>query len=142
MRLARVVSRFCSIKRGYHQRVIDRFEHPKNIGSLDKKDPTVGTGIVGSPACGDVMKLQIRVENGKIVEAKYKVFGCGSAMASSDYATEQIVGKRIEETSTLTNKDIAKYLSLPPVKLHCSMLAEDAVLAAVTDYLKKTFPKP
>ncbi|KAF8373484.1 hypothetical protein PRIPAC_79913, partial [Pristionchus pacificus] len=120
------------------RRLIDHYENPRNVGSLDKNDPNVGTGIVGAPACGDVMKLQIRVDdNGKIVEAKFKTFGCGSAIASSSLATEWINGKTIEWAEKVQNKDIAKELSLPPVKLHCSMLAQDAIQAALSDYKKK-----
>uniref|UniRef100_A0A8D9BWP5 Iron-sulfur cluster assembly enzyme ISCU n=1 Tax=Cacopsylla melanoneura TaxID=428564 RepID=A0A8D9BWP5_9HEMI len=119
----------------YHENVIDHYENPRNVGSLDKKDNNVGTGLVGAPACGDVMKLQIRVdENGKIVEAKFKTFGCGSAIASSSLATEWVKGKTVDEALKLKNTDIAKELCLPPVKLHCSMLAEDAIKAALSDY--------
>ncbi|CEF67151.1 Iron-sulfur cluster assembly enzyme ISCU, mitochondrial [Strongyloides ratti] len=122
----------------YHQKVIDHYENPRNVGSLDTKDPNVGTGIVGAPACGDVMKLQIKVDdNGKIVEAKFKTFGCGSAIASSSLATEWIQGKTTEYASKIKNDQIAKELSLPPVKLHCSMLAQDAIQAALNDYKKK-----
>ncbi|GMS95266.1 hypothetical protein PENTCL1PPCAC_17441, partial [Pristionchus entomophagus] len=124
------------------RRVIDHYENPRNVGSLDKNDPNVGTGIVGAPACGDVMKLQIKVDdNGKIVEAKFKTFGCGSAIASSSLATEWINGKSIEWAEKVENKDIAKELSLPPVKLHCSMLAQDAIQAALSDYKKKQTKK-
>ncbi|CAH8876043.1 unnamed protein product [Trichobilharzia szidati] len=123
----------------YHKNVIDHYENPRNVGSLDKKDKSVGTGLVGAPACGDVMKLQIKVdENGKIVDAKFKTFGCGSAIASSSLATEWIKGKTIEEAEKIKNSDIAKELKLPPVKLHCSMLAEDAIKAAIKDYQKKS----
>jgi len=119
----------------YHQNVLDHYENPRNAGSLDKKDKTVGTGLVGAPACGDVMKLQIKVdENGKIVDAKFKTFGCVSAIASSSLATEWVKGKTVDEAGQLKNTDIAKELSLPPVKLHCSMLAEDAIKAALADY--------
>jgi len=119
----------------YHQNVLDHYENPRNAGSLDKKDITVGTGLVGAPACGDVMKLQIKVdENGKIVDAKFKTFGCVSAIASSSLATEWVKGKTLDEAGQLKNTDIAKELSLPPVKLHCSMLAEDAIKAALADY--------
>merc|ERR1712151_147703 len=122
----------------YHERVIDHYENPRNVGSLDKKDPTVGTGLVGAPACGDVMKLQIKVDNnGKIVESKFKTFGCGSAIASSSVATEWVRGKSVEDVMSIKNSDIAKHLKLPPVKLHCSMLAEDAIHAAVDDWKKK-----
>lgn len=119
----------------YHPKVIDHYENPRNVGSLDKNDTTVGTGLVGAPACGDVMKLQIKVdENGKIVDAKFKTFGCGSAIASSSYTTEWVKGKSVDEALRLKNTEIAKELSLPPVKLHCSMLAEDAIKAALSDY--------
>ncbi|XP_037037215.1 iron-sulfur cluster assembly scaffold protein IscU [Bradysia coprophila] len=119
----------------YHANVLEHYENPRNVGSLDKKDASVGTGLVGAPACGDVMKLQIKVdENGKIIDAKFKTFGCGSAIASSSLATEWVKGKTIDEAGKLKNTDIAKELSLPPVKLHCSMLAEDAIKAALADY--------
>jgi len=121
----------------YHHNVLDHYENPKNVGSLDKTDITVGTGVVGAPACGDVMKLQIKVEDGIIVDAKFKTFGCGSAIASSSYATELIKGKTLKEASQISNRDVAKYLKLPPVKLHCSMLSEDAVRSAIHDYQKK-----
>ncbi|EDW81644.1 uncharacterized protein Dwil_GK10917 [Drosophila willistoni] len=122
----------------YHENVVEHYENPRNVGSLDKKDITVGTGLVGAPACGDVMKLQIKVdENGKIIDAKFKTFGCGSAIASSSLATEWVKGKSIDEAGKLKNTDIAKELRLPPVKLHCSMLAEDAIKAALADYKVK-----
>ncbi|KAH6928643.1 hypothetical protein HPB50_018164 [Hyalomma asiaticum] len=118
--------------------VIDHYENPRNVGSLNKDDKNVGTGLVGAPACGDVMKLQIKVDdNGKIVDAKFKTFGCGSAIASSSLATEWIKGKNVNEAMKIKNTDIAKELSLPPVKLHCSMLAEDAIKAALSDYKRK-----
>ncbi|KAK8953393.1 Iron-sulfur cluster assembly protein 1 [Platanthera guangdongensis] len=122
--------------RGYHERVVDHYNNPRNVGSFDKNDPTVGTGLVGAPACGDVMKLQIKVDDntGKIVDACFKTFGCGSAIASSSVATEWLKGKQMEEVLVIKNTEIAKHLSLPPVKLHCSMLAEDAIKAAVKDY--------
>ena len=124
--------------RFYHQRVIDHYENPRNVGSLPKSDPDVGTGLVGAPACGDVMKLQIRVnDDGKIIDVKFKTYGCGSAIASSSLATEWINGKSIDEAVQLKNTDIARELSLPPVKLHCSMLAEDAIKSAVSDYKTK-----
>jgi len=124
--------------RGYHDKVIDHYENPRNVGSLDKNDINVGTGLVGAPACGDVMKLQIKVDDdGKIVDARFKTFGCGSAIASSSLATEWIKGKSLNEASTIKNTDIAKELCLPPVKLHCSMLAEDAIQAALKDYNTK-----
>ncbi|EDV28151.1 uncharacterized protein TRIADDRAFT_53451 [Trichoplax adhaerens] len=118
--------------------VIDHYENPRNVGSLNKSDENVGTGLVGAPACGDVMKLQIKVDdNGKIVDARFKTFGCGSAIASSSLATEWIKGKSIDDAKKIRNSDIAKELSLPPVKLHCSMLAEDAIRAAIKDYKVK-----
>ncbi|BET00935.1 NifU-like N terminal domain [Nesidiocoris tenuis] len=119
----------------YHKKVIDHYENPRNVGSLDKKAKNVGTGLVGAPACGDVMKLQVEVdENGKIIDAKFKTFGCASAIASSSLATEWVKGKTVEDALKLKNSDIAKELALPPVKLHCSMLAEDAIKAALSDY--------
>ncbi|XP_041642831.1 iron-sulfur cluster assembly enzyme ISCU, mitochondrial [Cheilinus undulatus] len=119
----------------YHKKVVDHYENPRNVGSLDKNSRNVGTGLVGAPACGDVMKLQIQVdENGKIVDAKFKTFGCGSAIASSSLATEWVKGKSVDEALKIKNTDIAKELCLPPVKLHCSMLAEDAIKAALSDY--------
>ncbi|XP_051923756.1 iron-sulfur cluster assembly scaffold protein IscU-like [Hippocampus zosterae] len=119
----------------YHKKVVDHYENPRNVGSLNKNAQNVGTGLVGAPACGDVMKLQIEVdENGKIVDAKFKTFGCGSAIASSSLATEWVKGKSVDEALRIKNTDIAKELSLPPVKLHCSMLAEDAIRAALSDY--------
>ncbi|KAM9810662.1 iron-sulfur cluster assembly enzyme ISCU [Neosynchiropus ocellatus] len=122
----------------YHKKVVDHYENPRNVGSLDKNAKNVGTGLVGAPACGDVMKLQIQVdESGKIVDAKFKTFGCGSAIASSSLATEWVKGKTVDEALTIKNTDIAKELSLPPVKLHCSMLAEDAIKAALSDYRVK-----
>lgn len=122
----------------YHKNVIDHYENPRNVGSLDKKDVNVGTGLVGAPACGDVMKLQIKVDDdGKIVDAKFKTFGCGSAIASSSLATEWIKGKSVDDAVKIKNTDIAKELCLPPVKLHCSMLAEDAIKAALSNYRQK-----
>lgn len=119
----------------YHKNVIEHYENPRNVGSLDKDDENVGTGLVGAPACGDVMKLQIKVDdNGKIIDAKFKTFGCGSAIASSSYTTEWVKGKTVDQALKLKNTEIAKELSLPPVKLHCSMLAEDAIKAALSDY--------
>merc|ERR1711872_176127 len=122
------------------EKVIDHYENPRNVGKMDPKNPNVGTGLVGAPACGDVMKLQIEVDDsGKIIDAKFKTFGCGSAIASSSLATEWVKGKNLDEAATIKNSDIAKELSLPPVKLHCSMLAEDAIKAALKDYkLKNT----
>jgi Fe-S cluster assembly scaffold IscU len=123
----------------YSQRVVDHFEHPRNVGSLDKNDPNVGTGIVGAPECGDVMKLQIQVdENDNIVDAKFKTFGCGSAIASSSLATEWLKGRKLDEALEIKNTDIVKELALPPVKIHCSVLAEDAIRAAVADLKEKT----
>jgi len=125
----------------YHDKVIDHYENPRNVGSLDKKKKNVGTGLVGAPACGDVMKLQIEVDDdGKIINAMFKTFGCGSAIASSSLATEWIKGKTLDDAGKIKNTDIAKELSLPPVKLHCSMLAEDAIKAALQDYKKKQMP--
>ncbi|CAN6345819.1 unnamed protein product [Urochloa humidicola] len=128
-----------AMRRGYHERVVDHYNNPRNVGSLDKDDADVGTGIVGAPACGDVMKLQIRVDegSGRIVDARFKTFGCGSAIASSSVASEWVKGKQMEEVVAIKNTEIAKHLSLPPVKLHCSMLAEDAIKAAVKDYEAK-----
>lgn len=125
-------------KRFYHPNVIDHYENPRNIGSLDKTDKNVGSGLVGAPACGDVMKIQIKVnEDGIITKTKFKTFGCGSAIASSSLATERIKGKHIDEAYLLKNTDIAKHLNLPPVKLHCSLLAEDAIKSAIKDYKNK-----
>ena len=121
--------------RTYHKRVIDHYENPRNVGTFDKSDHDVGTGLVGAPACGDVMKLQIRVKDNIIVDACFKTFGCGSAIASSSVVTEWIRGKTIDDASANTkNTDIAAFLKLPPIKLHCSMLAEDAVRASIEDY--------
>ena len=117
----------------YSKELLDHYENPRNVGSFDKEDDGVGTGLVGAPACGDVMKLQIKVEDGIITDAKFKTFGCGSAIAASSVASEWIKGKNINEVD-IKNKDIAKYLKLPPVKLHCSMLAEDAIKSAVKNY--------
>jgi nitrogen fixation NifU-like protein len=122
----------------YSQKVIDHYENPRNVGSLDAQDAAVGTGLVGAPACGDVMKLQIKVsDQGIIVDAKFKTFGCGSAIASSSLVTEWIKGKSLEEAGEIKNTTIAQHLSLPPVKIHCSMLAEDAIRAAIRDYKEK-----
>jgi Fe-S cluster assembly scaffold IscU len=122
----------------YSNEVIDHYENPRNVGTLDKKDDSVGTGLVGAPACGDVLKLQIKVDdNGIIIDAKFKAFGCGSAIASSSLVSEWVKGKNVDEALAIKNTEIAKHLSLPPVKLHCSMLAEDAIRAAVTDYKNK-----
>jgi nitrogen fixation NifU-like protein len=122
----------------YSDKVIDHYENPRNVGSLDKKDEHVGTGIVGAPECGDVMKLQIKVsDDGVIEEAKFKTFGCGSAIASSSLATEWVKGKTVDEALEIKNTDIVEELSLPPVKIHCSVLAEDAIRAALADYRSK-----
>lgn len=122
----------------YSEKVLDHYENPRNVGSMDKNDAKVGTGIVGAPACGDVMKLQIKVnKEGVIEDAKFKTFGCGSAIASSSLATEWIKGKTIDQASEIKNSDIAQELSLPPVKIHCSMLAEDAIKAAIKDFNDK-----
>ena len=122
----------------YSDKVMEHYERPRNVGSLDSGDSSVGTALVGAPECGDVMKLQIKVdENEKIIDAKFKTFGCGSAIASSSLATEWVKGKSIDEANTLQNTDIVKELSLPPVKIHCSVLAEDAIKGAINDYRKK-----
>ncbi|BBN01670.1 iron-sulfur cluster assembly enzyme ISCU, mitochondrial [Marchantia polymorpha subsp. ruderalis] len=127
-----------TLKRAYHEKVVEHYNNPRNVGSFDKNDPNVGTGLVGAPACGDVMKLQIKVDDeGNIVDSCFKTFGCGSAIASSSVATEWVKGRPMDEVLTIKNSDIAKHLSLPPVKLHCSMLAEDAIKAAVRDYKEK-----
>ncbi|KAI5124860.1 hypothetical protein M0805_007293 [Coniferiporia weirii] len=127
-----------ALARAYHEKVISHYESPRNVGSLPKNDKDVGTGLVGAPACGDVMKLQIRVdEKGIISDVKFKTFGCGSAIASSSYMTERVKGLSLEEAGKIKNTEIAKELSLPPVKLHCSMLAEDAIRSAIRDYRKK-----
>jgi len=126
----------------YSEKLIDHYENPRNIGSLDKNSEDVGTGLVGAPACGDVMKLQIKVgADGLIEDAKFKTFGCGSAIASSSLVTEWVKGKTIDEAGTIKNTDIAKHLALPPVKIHCSVLAEDAIKAAIADYRAKTAKK-
>jgi len=122
----------------YSEKLLDHYENPRNVGTLDKDDPSVGTGLVGAPACGDVMRLQIRVSpEGVIEDARFKTFGCGSAIASSSLATEWIKGKNIEEAATIKNSQIAEELSLPPVKIHCSVLAEDAIKSAIEDYKQK-----
>ncbi len=122
----------------YSKKVVDHYENPRNVGSMDKADTQVGTGLVGAPACGDVMKLQIKVSDEGIIEdVKFKTFGCGSAIASSSLATEMIKGKTLDEALTIKNVDIASSLALPPVKLHCSVLAEDAIRAAIKDYKDK-----
>ncbi len=122
----------------YSEKVIDHYENPRNVGSFDKDDPSIATGMVGAPACGDVMKLQLKVgENGIIEDAKFKTYGCGSAIASSSLVTEWVKGKSIDEATDIKNTDIAEELALPPVKIHCSILAEDAIKAAVDDYKSK-----
>ena len=123
----------------YSAAVIDHYENPRNVGSFDKSDPSVGTGMVGAPACGDVMKLQIKVDNdtGIITDAKFKTYGCGSAIASSSLITEWVKGKTLDQAGSIKNSEIAEELALPPVKIHCSILAEDAIKAAVEDYRKK-----
>ena len=126
------------LKNFYHQNVLDHFANPKNVGTMEEKDKNVGTGLVGAPACGDVMRLQIKVNKDGIIEdAVFKTFGCGSAIASSSYATEIIKGKKISDALKIKNNQIASYLKLPPVKLHCSMLAEEAIKAAVNNYKSK-----
>lgn len=125
------------IQRYYHSNVLKHFKYPKNVGSLSKNNKDVGTGIVGAPACGDVMKLQIKVKDGIITDSVFKTFGCGSAIASSSTVTEWIRNKTLDDASKITNKDIASYLKLPPVKLHCSMLAEDAIKTAIKNYKDK-----
>ncbi|KAJ9120860.1 iron-binding protein [Naganishia vaughanmartiniae] len=130
-------------KRSYHEKVIDHYENPRNVGSFNKKDLDVGTGLVGAPACGDVMKLQIKVDdNGVIQQAVFKTFGCGSAIASSSFATELIRGMTLDQAAQVTNKTISQELALPPVKLHCSMLAEDAITSAIKDYRSKRSKAP
>jgi nitrogen fixation NifU-like protein len=121
----------------YSEKVLDHYENPRNVGSFDKNDPDVGTGMVGAPACGDVMKLQLKVKDGIIEDAKFKTYGCGSAIASSSLVTEWVKGKTLDEAATIRNIDIANELALPPVKIHCSVLAEDAIKAAIEDYHKK-----
>jgi len=123
----------------YSNKVLDHYNNPRNVGSLDKSDPTVGTGMVGAPECGDVMKLQLKVnpDTGVIEDAKFKTFGCGSAIASSSLATEWVKGKTVDEALSIKNSEIVNELSLPPVKIHCSVLAEDAIKAAIEDYKKK-----
>ena len=122
----------------YSEKVIDHMENPRNVGSMDRNDPTVGTGMVGAPACGDVMKLQLKInDNGIIEDAKFKTFGCGSAIASSSLITTMVKGQTVEEALTISNSEIAKELSLPPVKIHCSVLAEDAIKAAIANFRNK-----
>ncbi len=122
----------------YGDKVLDHYENPRNVGTMDKNDPNVGTGLVGAPACGDVMRLQVKIsDDGKIEDAKFKTFGCGSAIASSSLVTEWVKGKSVDEAETIKNTQIAKELALPPVKIHCSVLAEDAIKAAIADWRKK-----
>ena len=122
----------------YSSKLLDHYENPRNVGALDKNDPSVGTGLVGAPACGDVMKLQIKVgSDGLIQDARFKTFGCGSAIASSSLATEWIKGRSLDDAETIRNTQIAQHLALPPVKIHCSVLAEDAIKAAIRDYREK-----
>ncbi|MGZ6142859.1 MAG: Fe-S cluster assembly scaffold IscU [Myxococcales bacterium] len=122
----------------YGDKVLDHYENPRNVGTMDKNDPNVGTGLVGAPACGDVMRLQVKIsDDGKIQDAKFKTFGCGSAIASSSLVTEWVKGKSVDEAVKITNREIAKELALPPVKIHCSVLAEDAIKAAIADWKKK-----
>ncbi len=122
----------------YSEKLIDHYENPRNVGSLDRNDPDVGTGLVGAPACGDVMKLQIKVNaEGVIEEARFKTFGCGSAIASSSLVTEWVKGRTVDQALSITNRDVARELDLPPVKVHCSVLAEDAIKAAIADYRRK-----
>ncbi len=121
----------------YSDKVLDHYENPRNVGSFDKNDPTVGTGMVGAPACGDVMKLQIKVDNDVIIDAKFKTYGCGSAIASSSLVTELLKGKTLTEAQNIKNTDIVEELALPPVKIHCSVLAEDAIKAAINNFKDK-----
>jgi nitrogen fixation protein NifU and related proteins len=122
----------------YGDKVLQHYENPRNVGTMDKNDPNVGTGLVGAPACGDVMRLQVKIsDDGKIEDAKFKTFGCGSAIASSSLVTEWVKGKSVDEAMTIKNTQIAQELSLPPVKIHCSVLAEDAIKAAIADWRKK-----
>jgi len=121
----------------YSEKVLDHYQNPKNVGTLDKSKPNVGTGLVGAPECGDVMRLQIEVNDGLITDAKFKTFGCGSAIAASSLATEWLKGKSLDEAVTIDNMDLVEELNLPPVKIHCSVLAEDAIKSAINDYRKK-----
>jgi nitrogen fixation NifU-like protein len=126
------------LKMAYSEKVIDHYENPRNVGSFDKNDPSIATGMVGAPACGDVMKLQLKIDEAGIIEdAKFKTYGCGSAIASSSLVTEWVKGKSIDEAQQLSNTEIAEELALPPVKIHCSILAEDAIKAAIADYKSK-----
>ena len=126
----------------YGEKVIDHYQNPRNVGTLDKSKSTVGTGLVGAPECGDVMRLQIEIEDGIITDAKFKTFGCGSAIAASSLATEWLKGKSLEEAVTIDNMDLVEELNLPPVKIHCSVLAQDAVQAAINDYRTKNGLEP
>jgi len=121
----------------YSEKVLDHYENPRNVGKMDITDPTVGTGMVGAPACGDVMKLQIKVENDVITDAKFKTYGCGSAIASSSLLTEWVKGRTLQEAKDINNTEIVEELNLPPVKIHCSVLAEDAIKSAIKDYMNK-----
>ena len=121
----------------YSDKVIDHYENPRNVGKMDAADSSIGTGVVGAPACGDVMRLQIRVEDGIITDAKFKTYGCGSAIASSSLVTEWVKGKTLDQAGSIKNSEIAEELALPPVKIHCSILAEDAIKAAINDYRNK-----
>ncbi len=122
----------------YSEKVIEHYENPRNVGTLDKDDPNVGTGLVGAPACGDVMRLQLKIDDdGTIQDAKFKTFGCGSAIASSSLVTEWVKGRSVDDAMKISNKDVARELALPPVKIHCSVLAEDAIKAAIADFKKK-----
>jgi len=122
----------------YSEKLLDHYENPRNVGSFDKNDPQIATGMVGAPACGDVMKLQLKInDNGVIEDAKFKTYGCGSAIASSSLVTEWVKGKTLDEAGAITNRDISEELALPPVKIHCSILAEDAIKAAIEDYKAK-----
>ena len=125
----------------YSEKVIEHYENPRNVGTFAKEEDDIGTGLVGAPACGDVMRLQIKVENGVIKDAKFKTFGCGSAIASSSLATEMIKGMTLDQAATIKNTQIVEELNLPPVKIHCSVLAEDAIKAAIEDYKKRHAPK-
>jgi Fe-S cluster assembly scaffold IscU len=126
----------------YGEKVIDHYQNPRNVGTLDKSKPTVGTGLVGAPECGDVMRLQIEIQDGIITDAKFKTFGCGSAIAASSLATEWLKGKSVDEAAKLDNMDLVEELNLPPVKIHCSVLAQDAVQAAINDYRTKNGLEP
>ena len=131
------ISNVNEVEMSYSAQVIDHYENPRNVGSFDKSDDSVGTGMVGAPACGDVMKLQIKVEDGIITDAKFKTYGCGSAIASSSLVTEWVKGKTLDQAGEIKNVHIAEELALPPVKIHCSILAEDAIKAAIKDYKDK-----